>query len=137
MIPLHHAGLLAASVSTTAALLAAGSPAAAAPTPPPSGSALVLAVVPATQSTVPPRITSLQCSPDGGAHPAAAAACADLRAVDGDLTALTAHGGICTQEYQPVTAFAAGSWQGRPVTYRKTFSNHCILLDATGDVFDF
>ncbi|MEV6602461.1 SSI family serine proteinase inhibitor [Actinoplanes sp. NPDC051346] len=137
MTPMHHAGLLAASVSTAALLLSAGSPAAAAPAPPPSNSSLVLAVVPATQSALPPRITSLECGPAGGAHPAAAAACADLRAVDGDLSALNDSGGICTKEYQPVTAFAVGTWQGEPVAYRATFSNHCILLNATGDVFNF
>ncbi|MFI7598184.1 SSI family serine proteinase inhibitor [Actinoplanes sp. NPDC049681] len=137
MTPMHHAALLAASVSTTAALLGAGSPAAAAPAASPPDSTLVLAVVPATQSTHPPRITILECAPDGGTHPEAAAACSDLRAVDGNLAAFNDNGGICTKEYQPVIAIAVGTWQGEPVHYRETFSNHCIMLNATGDVFDF
>ncbi|MEU7907559.1 SSI family serine proteinase inhibitor [Actinoplanes sp. NPDC049118] len=138
VVPIHHIGVLATSLSTTAALLATGAPAAAAPAAvPPPGSNLVLAVFPAGQSTGPLRLATLECDPDGGSHAAAGSACDDLHAVDGDLTALADDGGICTREYRPVTAIAAGTWQGDPVAYRQTFPNHCVLINATGKVFDF
>ncbi|GAB1694556.1 SSI family serine proteinase inhibitor [Krasilnikovia sp. M28-CT-15] len=136
VVPIHHIGILATSLSTTAALIAPGTPAAAAPTAPASDSALVLAVLPADHSGVPPRLATLECDPDGGSHAAAGSACDDLRMVDGDIAAL-AEDGICTREYQPVTAIAVGTWEGNPVAYRETFSNRCLLLHATGDVFDF
>ncbi|GAB1643185.1 hypothetical protein KRMM14A1259_36080 [Krasilnikovia sp. MM14-A1259] len=137
VVPIHHIGILATGLSTTAALIAPGTPAAAAPAVPASDSAMVLAVLPADHSGVPPRFATLECDPDGGSHAASGSACNDLRAVGGDITAIADNGGICTREYQPVTAIAVGTWEGNPVTYRKTFSNNCVLLHATGDVFDF
>ncbi|MCU7730113.1 subtilase-type protease inhibitor [Actinoplanes sp. KI2] len=137
MIPIHHIGILATSLSTTAALIAPGTPAAAAPTAPAPDSTLVLAVLPADPGGVPPRLATLECDPDGGSYAAAGSACDDLRLVDGDIAALTDDGGICTRVYQPVTAIAVGTWEGNPVAYRETFSNRCVLLHATGDVFDF
>jgi hypothetical protein len=135
VIPIHHIGVVATGLSATAALLAPAAPAAAAAPSP--GGKLVLAVIPAGQSSGPLRLATLECDPDGGSHAAAATACAELHAVGGDLTALADNGGICTREYRPVTAIAAGTWQGDPVAYRATFPNHCVLLDATGEVFDF
>ncbi|BFU42235.1 SSI family serine proteinase inhibitor [Krasilnikovia sp. MM14-A1004] len=137
VVPIHHIGILATSLSTTAALIAPGTPAAAAPTAPAPDSTLVLAVLPADHSGVPPRLATLECDPDGGSHKAPSSACNDLRGVDGDIAELADEGGFCTREYQPVTAIAVGTWEGNPVAYRETFSNRCVLLHATGDVFDF
>jgi hypothetical protein len=137
VVPIHHIGILATGVSTTAALIAIGTPAAAAPTAPAPDSTLVLAVLPADHSGVPSRLATLECDPDGGSHATAGSACDDLRLVDGDIPALADEHGICTRVYQPVTAIAAGTWEGNPVAYRETFSNRCVLLRATGEVFDF
>jgi len=137
VVPIHHIGVVATSLSATAALLAPGAPAAAAPAVPSPGSTLMLAVFPAGQSSGPLRLATLECDPDGGSHAAAGSACAELHTVGGDLAALADKGGICTREYRPVTAIAAGTWQGDPVAYRATFPNHCVLLNATGEVFDF
>jgi hypothetical protein len=134
VVPIHHIGVVATGLSATAALLAPGAPAAAAPSP---AGTLMLAVFPAGQSSGPLRLATLECDPDGGSHAAAGSACDDLHAVDGDLAAIADNGGICTREYRPVTAIATGTWQGDPVAYRATFPNNCVLLDATGEVFDF
>jgi hypothetical protein len=137
VVPIHHIGVLATSLSATAALIAPGTPAAAAPTAPTPDSTLVLAVLPADHGGVPPRLATLECGPDGGSHAAVGSACDDLRMVDGDIAALADERGLCTREYQPVTAIAVGTWEGNPVAYRETFSNRCVLLHATGEVFDF
>ncbi|MET8154070.1 SSI family serine proteinase inhibitor [Actinoplanes sp. NPDC049668] len=137
VVPIHHIGVLATSLSTTAALLAPGAPAAAAPAAPAPSSRLVLAVFPAGQETGPMRLATLQCDPDGGSHAAAGSACDDLHKVNGDLTALADDDAICTREYRPVTAIARGTWQGDPVAYTESFPNHCVLLSATGEVFNF
>jgi hypothetical protein len=39
--------------------------------------------------------------------------------------------------YQPATAAAVGTWRGKLVRYRKTFSNRCVLTGDTGTVFQF
>jgi hypothetical protein len=138
VIPIHHIGVVATGLSATAALLAPGAPATAAPPAPAPASSLVLAVYPADQSSGPARLATLECDPAGGSHIAAGPACADLHSVAGDLTALTGDDDtFCTREYRPVTAIAVGTWEGQPVAYRKTFSNHCVLLSTTGEVFHF
>jgi len=83
--------------------------------------------------------TTLQCSPAGGSHPDAEAACAALERVGGDFTALGDHGeqAVCTLEYAPVRLSATGFWQGTPVDYEKTFSNPCVARSRTAGVFDF
>ncbi|GGN73211.1 subtilase-type protease inhibitor [Actinoplanes lobatus] len=82
------------------------------------------------------RTALLYCDVDGGSHRSAAAACQELRAVDGDFHALPDADGICTREYRPVVATAVGLWAGRMTSYREVFSNNCLLLRATGSVFD-
>ena len=37
--------------------------------------------------------------------------------------------------YAPVTVQARGQWNGRPVEYRETFSNGCVMGARTGAVF--
>lgn len=137
MLSIRRAGILAITLCATAAVLAPATPAAARPTAAPAPSAIALSVRPAETAAGPVRHAVLTCDPDGGTHPSAATACDDLRSVGGDLSALTAQDGICTREYRPVTAVATGVWQGRPLSYRATFANRCILLLATGDVFNF
>jgi hypothetical protein len=130
--------------SISVALLCAGAgtvlaaaPAQAQPGAARAGGALALSVTPAAPGATSARSALLRCDADGGTHTAATAACDDLRAVAGDVAALTTTDGICTREYAPVTATAIGLWQGRPLSYRATFANECELLLATGSVFEF
>jgi hypothetical protein len=78
--------------------------------------------------------TLLLCDPPKG-HTRAAEACARLNAVDGDLSRLQPGDGVCTMIYSPVTVRARGEWNGRPVDYRETFSNGCVMTARTGPVF--
>lgn len=82
------------------------------------------------------RVATLTCNPDGGDHPAADAACAEIEAANGDFTALPGEPGrICTFEYDPVTVTATGTWRGQQVNYQETFPNTCVLISETGSVF--
>ncbi|MGF1430350.1 SSI family serine proteinase inhibitor [Kitasatospora sp. LaBMicrA B282] len=85
-----------------------------------------------------PRAATLDCGAQAtGDHPAAAAACADLVGVQGDFAALAPSHSYCPALYLPVTATAAGLWDGQPVSYQQTFTNQCSLERATGEVFAF
>ncbi|GAA4619923.1 SSI family serine proteinase inhibitor [Saccharopolyspora hordei] len=84
-----------------------------------------------------PRTVVLNCHPSGGSHPHADAACQTLDAVNGDLNLLSEGQAMCTLQYQPVTYTASGTWQGRPVSFEKTYSNECVAEASTGKVFAF
>lgn len=79
----------------------------------------------------------LTCDPSGGGHPKAAAACAELNEVGGDLNRMPDQQVMCTMEYAPVTAAARGHWRGKVVTWQREFSNRCVMNAATGSVFQF
>ncbi|MFJ3930598.1 MULTISPECIES: SSI family serine proteinase inhibitor [unclassified Streptomyces] len=80
----------------------------------------------------------LSCAPQpAGPHPEAAAACAELEAVDGQLDRLPGDAQPCTKQYDPVTVSATGAWGGRPTSWRRTFANACELTATTGPVFRF
>lgn len=104
-------------------------------------SALVLTVGHGTgaATATPERAVTLTCAPTAsGTHPAAPDACAELRAVGGDFAALTAGGDVlCTKEYNPVVVTAAGVWQGKRVTFERTFANECVKNAAMTSVFAF
>lgn len=70
-------------------------------------------------------------------HPQATAACADLTEADGDPDRLPGAPQRCPDEYEPVTATAAGTWHGRPVDWRETYPNACELDADTGPLFRF
>ncbi|MDC0771641.1 SSI family serine proteinase inhibitor [Streptomyces sp. HD] len=79
----------------------------------------------------------LTCDPPQG-HDRAVEACAQLAKVDGDISRLQqlqSDNTFCTMIYAPVTAHARGTWGGRSVEYRETFSNSCALAARTGSVF--
>lgn len=80
------------------------------------------------------RGTLLLCDPPQG-HGRAAEACAQLDAVGGDIGALPPADVYCPMLYAPVTVQARGQWDGRPVEYRQTFTNGCVLGARTGAVF--
>ncbi|MFF9126916.1 subtilase-type protease inhibitor [Streptomyces sp. NPDC014889] len=90
-------------------------------------------------TAVPERAVTLSCAPTpSGTHPAASAACAELRGTDGDFGA-PAPGGqaVCTREYNPVVITAEGVWQGRRVSYERTYANECVKNASVTSVFAF
>ncbi|WP_369174667.1 protease inhibitor [Streptomyces sp. R28] len=104
-------------------------------------SALVLTVAhgdAATMST-PVRAVTLSCAPTpSGTHPDSASACAELRGVSGNFDALTARDGmLCTKQYDPVIVTVDGVWQGRRVSYERTFANECVKGSYTTSLFAF
>ena len=53
------------------------------------------------------------------------------------LSRARSSGGQCGGRllYAPVTVQARGQWNGRPVEYRQSFSNTCLMEARTGAVF--
>ncbi|MET8953465.1 protease inhibitor [Streptomyces sp. NPDC004393] len=92
-----------------------------------------------TATATPQRAVTLTCAPTAsGTHPAAADACADLRAVNGDLDALPAREGVfCTKLYDPVVVTVQGVWQGKRVDYERTFANECVKSSYGTALFAF
>ncbi|MEV7073311.1 SSI family serine proteinase inhibitor [Streptomyces sp. NPDC093990] len=123
-----HLGLTAA----TALLLAAAAPATARSFP--GDDHLYLMVTTGDGRSSDTRGTLLLCDPPQG-HGRAAEACAQLDAVDGHIDALPLADVYCPMLYAPVTVQARGQWDGRPVEYRQTFSNGCVMRARTGAVF--
>ncbi|MFF3483260.1 protease inhibitor [Streptomyces sp. NPDC002701] len=87
----------------------------------------------------PERAVTLSCAPKpSGTHPAPAAACGELRATGGDFDALQARTDVlCTREYDPVVVTVKGVWQGKRVSYERTFSNECVKNSYGTTVFTF
>ncbi|MFE1429363.1 subtilase-type protease inhibitor [Streptomyces fungicidicus] len=90
-------------------------------------------------TATPERAVTLTCAPGAsGTHPAAGAACAEMNRVGGDLDALTVSEGVhCTLQYDPVLVTVDGVWQGRRVSYERTFSNECVMNAHGSSVFAF
>ncbi|MFI5683314.1 protease inhibitor [Streptomyces sp. NPDC051636] len=89
-------------------------------------------------TATPERAVTLTCAPtSSGTHPAAAEACAELRGADGDLDALKSSDDVfCTKQWNPVVVTVEGVWQGKRVSYERTFGNAC-MKDAYGALFAF
>ncbi|CAL9627844.1 subtilase-type protease inhibitor [Streptomyces sp. enrichment culture] len=86
------------------------------------------------------RAVTLDCSTaPTGTHPDPAAACAELRAADGDLTAVATPepGVMCTRQWDPVVITVDGVWQGQRVSYERTFANECVKSSYESSVFAF
>ncbi|GAA5041136.1 hypothetical protein HNP84_002421 [Thermocatellispora tengchongensis] len=99
---------------------------------------LVLTITPGRDSRRPGRQVVLSCAPFSPGHPNAVAACAELSRSGGLPGAMRTHSGlVCTHEYNPVTASASGTWDGRYIRYQHTFSNMCRMHAATGAVYRF
>ncbi|KUM99806.1 protease inhibitor protein [Streptomyces yokosukanensis] len=133
-------GLTAAAVCgplTGAAVAAPG----AAPSSLYAPSALVLTTGHGGDATTatPERAVTLSCAPTAsGTHPAASQACAELRGIGGDFTALKPAGGVwCNKLYDPVVVTVQGVWQGKRVSYESTFGNSCERDSMGGGVFAF
>ncbi|MFE9250569.1 SSI family serine proteinase inhibitor [Streptomyces sp. NPDC007088] len=85
------------------------------------------------------RTVSLNCAatPPDGSHPHPGRACADLAAAEGEPDRLPGTPRGCDRRWAPVTATAYGSYRGRPVNWRRTYANRCVLQSQTGAVFRF
>ncbi|MFH7340206.1 subtilase-type protease inhibitor [Streptomyces sp. KHY 26] len=90
-------------------------------------------------TATPERAVTLSCAPGAsGTHPDAPEACAELRAVGGDFDALQAREDVwCDKLYDPVVVTAQGVWQGRRVSYERTFGNSCERDAVGGSLFAF
>ncbi|MEU5882759.1 SSI family serine proteinase inhibitor [Spirillospora sp. NPDC047279] len=82
------------------------------------------------------RTVTLTCAPDGGGHPAARRACAELGARGGAIEGEPADT-ACVLIYAPVVAEVTGHWQGTPVRFSRKYGNDCELHARTGTVFRF
>ncbi|WP_405593744.1 protease inhibitor [Streptomyces sp. NBC_01092] len=104
-------------------------------------SALVLTVGYGDSATLssPARAVTLSCAPTAsGTHPASGSACAELRGVNGDFDALRAReGALCTKQYDPVVVTVDGVWQGKRVSYERTFANECVKSSYGASLFAF
>ncbi|MEV0122426.1 SSI family serine proteinase inhibitor [Streptomyces sp. NPDC050703] len=128
------AALVALGVSVPAQ--AAGAPTRAAASDAAAKSGLFLTVAESDDTWI--RGVLLHCEPKpAGRHPHAALACAEIGRAAGDLDALPPVKRPCTKKYDPVTASAHGSHEGRGVSWVKVFPNRCELEAATGSVFRF
>ena len=85
------------------------------------------------------RAVTLSCAPTpSGTHPAAALACAELRAAGGDLDTLAGPGdAMCTKQYDPVVVTVDGVWQGKRVAFERAFANECLKNAAGSSLFSF
>ncbi len=77
---------------------------------------------------------TLTCSPDGGSHPRAEAACDALWQAHGQFGDLAATAGPCTMELRPTLGEATGHWRGEPVHFRHTYDNPCLAARESGGV---
>ncbi|WP_405774798.1 subtilase-type protease inhibitor [Streptomyces sp. NBC_00859] len=136
----------AAALAAAACVTGIAGTAHAAPTSIYAPSALVLTIGRGDEaaSTV-VRAVTLTCAPrPQGTHPASEAACAELKAVGGDLGLLSAAPADpadrqCSFLWAPVTVTADGVWQGRRISWRATYGNACQMGAALSEssVFNF
>lgn len=133
--------LTATAVCGSLAGTALAAPAPASPASLYAPSALVLTVGhgESAAGATPERAVTLNCAPTAsGTHPAASAACAELRAADGDFDALAGRDDVpCTREYNPVVVTVDGVWRGRRVSYERTFANECVKSSQGTSLFAF
>ncbi|MBQ0995602.1 protease inhibitor [Streptomyces nigra] len=105
----------------------------------PSALVLTLAHGDTAALASPARAVTLSCAPTAsGTHPAPAAACAELRGLNGDFDSLRASEGVmCTKQYDPVVVTVDGVWQGKRVSYERTFANECVKGSFGTSLFAF
>ncbi|WP_349816381.1 subtilase-type protease inhibitor [Streptomyces sp. MRC013] len=103
--------------------------------------ALVLTVAKGekAKTATPLRAVTLTCAPTpGGTHPAPEEACGELRAANGDFSALRGEAErACAKIYDPLVVTAEGVWEGKRVAYERMFGNSCVLQNEGGSVFSF
>ena len=132
-------GLTATAVCGPLTGAALAEPAAASGLYAPSALVLTLGHGDSAATVTPERAVTLTCAPTAsGTHPAPALACAELRGAAGDFDALAARGdAMCTKQYDPVVVTVDGVWQGKRVSYERTFGNECVKNSYGTSVFAF
>lgn len=81
---------------------------------------------------------TLTCEPTGGDHPDADAACADLVAAGGNISAIPAVSDSGCKVHSAAEVDASGTWNGQPDSYGAKGPSFCELNTQTGGhVFDF
>jgi hypothetical protein len=103
----------------------------------PSVTLLTLTIATGESPTPVVKRTVLRCTPTGGSHPRAGAACAALRKVDGNFAKLNVSPGVCTMEYAPRTVTANGTWRGLRLRFQHTYGNQCAMRSQAGPVYRF
>ncbi|MEU5306851.1 SSI family serine proteinase inhibitor [Streptomyces noursei] len=89
-------------------------------------------------NSAPDEFAVLRCNPPRGKHPYAEQACETIRAANGDIEKVNVNPeGLCPDIYNPITVTAQGWWNGKKVSYSKTFGNSCQLSRTTGAIFAF
>ncbi|MFB9908625.1 SSI family serine proteinase inhibitor [Allokutzneria oryzae] len=99
--------------------------------------ALVLTVATGERALPAGHTALLACEPLGGTHSRTHQACDRLREVQGEIPAMNYRKGACTDDYNPVTTTAVGTYRGRQISYSKTWMNRCEMWRATGELFQF
>ncbi|WP_436760609.1 SSI family serine proteinase inhibitor [Streptosporangium sp. V21-05] len=83
------------------------------------------------------RTVRLGCTPTYGTHPRGPEACVMLSRAQGDPAYVRLPWVGCSQQYDPVSVSADGTWNDHYIRYRRTFDNPCELRAATGAIFAF
>ena len=131
------AGVVAGVLALTAGPAAAGTPHSLYP---PSAMVLTAGQGGSAATATVERAVTLTCNPTAdGTHPDAEAACADLERAHGQpaLTLNDDSERACPQIYAPVTLTVDGVWEGRRVSYERTFPNGCVAGSRVTSLFDF
>ncbi|GGS69508.1 SSI family serine proteinase inhibitor [Nonomuraea spiralis] len=111
-------------------VLGASSPSLAAPRTP----KVVLKITVAVKNG-PTKGAWLNCSPDGGTHPSAHAACELLRKVGGDPAKLNVSPkASCGKEVEPRAVMILGKWNDKTIKWGKVYANACMMKAGGGAV---
>jgi len=79
---------------------------------------------------------TLTCYPEGGDHPRAAEACAELQSAGGAVERVPPMPGtLCIALWDPVKISVVGRWPGTPVEFSQTASNSACGAISHGHVF--
>ncbi|KAI8083206.1 subtilisin inhibitor, partial [Gilbertella persicaria] len=66
--------------------------------------------------------------------PLAYSTCAQLAAVNGNITQIPPTAGVaCTLQYDPVSVTVLGTYGGRGISFQQTYGNSCTMGIALGD----
>lgn len=81
-------------------------------------------------------VKTLTCAPDGGTHPHAKEACAEIDAARGNIAAVPRLPGYgCLDEWDPVLIGVTGTWRGQEVLFSSFESNKGCAAIRHGHIF--
>ncbi|MFC0528497.1 SSI family serine proteinase inhibitor [Phytohabitans kaempferiae] len=79
---------------------------------------------------------TLTCDPEGGTHPYAKEACAEIDGARGDIAAVPRLPGYgCLDEWDPVLIGVTGRWRGQEVLFSSFESNRGCAAIRHGHIF--